>query len=314
MQLIAIVGPTASGKSHLGALLAERLNGEILSADSRQIYRHLNIGTAKPTAEELQKVPHHFIDILNPSQPYNAGKFGLQAREKISTLLSNQKQPILVGGSGLYVRAVIDGFFDGPGKDSEVREQLEREAKELGNAAMLEKLRAVDPKSAAGMDVTRRHRIIRALEVYQLTGKPISEYHSEQESAPSFSVLQFGLAWDRAALYHRINERVEWMLSSGLLKEVEMLAAKEFDKHLNALNTVGYKEAFEYLESKITYAEMKRLIQRNTRRYAKRQLTWFRADKRIVWLPVDERTKWNKLAGHILVEIKHTEKISPTSN
>jgi tRNA dimethylallyltransferase len=314
MQLIAIVGPTASGKSHLGILLAERLNGEILSADSRQIYRHLTIGTAKPSTKDLQKIPHHFIDILNPSQPYNAGEYGIQAREKISTLLSKRKQPILVGGSGLYVRAVIDGFFDGPGKDSEVREQLECEAKEVGNAAMLEKLRAVDPKSAASMNPKRLHRIIRALEVYQLTGKPISEHHTEQESAPPFSVFQFGLAWDRATLYRRIDERVEWMLSSGLLKEVEELAAKGFDKHLNSLNTVGYKEAFDYLESKITYAEMKRLIQRNTRRYAKRQLTWFRADKRIVWLPVDEHTNWNELTERLVNDANRTEKISLSSN
>jgi tRNA dimethylallyltransferase len=314
MQLIAIVGPTASGKSHLGILLAELLHGEILSADSRQIYRHLNIGTAKPSADELQKIPHHFIDILDPSQPYNAGEFGLQARKEISALLSKQQQPILVGGSGLYVRAVIDGFFDGPGKNPEVREQLECEAKELGNTAMLEKLRIVDPISAAGMNASRLHRIIRALEVYQLTDKPISEHHSKQESAPPFSVLQFGLDWNRAALYHRINERVEWMLSSGLIKEAEEIVAKGFDKNFNALNTVGYKEAFDYLEGKITYAEMKELIQRNTRRYAKRQLTWFRADKRIVWLPVNEQTKWHELAEQVIDEVKHVEKISPSSN
>ena len=252
MHLISIVGPTASGKSHLAILLAERLNGEILSADSRQIYRYLNIGTAKPSTEELQKIPHHFIDILDPSQPYSAGEYGLQARARVSALLSESKQPILVGGSGLYVRAVIDGFFDGPGRNSEVREQLEREAKEVGNAAMLEKLRAVDPQSAENMSPTRLHRIIRALEVYQVTGKPISEHRSQQESVPPFSVLQFGLDWNRSVLYHRIDERVEWMLSSGLMKEVEELAANGFDKHLNALNTVGYKEAFEYLEDKIT--------------------------------------------------------------
>jgi len=314
MQFLALVGPTASGKSHLGILLAERLNGEILSADSRQMYRYLNIGTAKPSAEELQKIPHHFIDILDPPQSYNAGEFGLQAREKISQLLLQQKQPILVGGSGLYVRAVIDGFFDGPGKNTEVREQLEREAKEYGNEAMLEKLRAVDPVSAATMTPTRLHRIIRALEVFQLTGKPISELHSEQESAPPFSVVQFGLEWNRKELYRRINERVEWMLNAGLIKEVEGLLEKGFDKTMNALNTVGYKEVFEYLDGKISYDEMKRLIQRNTRHYAKRQLTWFRADKRIVWMPVNEKTNWDRMVDRIVETVTHVEKKSQPTN
>jgi tRNA dimethylallyltransferase len=314
MHLISIVGPTASGKSHLAILLAERLNGEILSADSRQIYRYLNIGTAKPSTEELQKIPHHFIDILDPSQSYNAGEFGLQARKKISDLIVKQRQPILVGGSGLYVRAVLDGFFNGPGKNSEVREQLEREAKKIGNEAMLEKLRTVDPISADTMSSSRLHRIIRALEVYQLTGKSISEHHTEQESTPPFLFIQFGLEWNRSTLYHRIDERVEWMLSAGLLKEVEALASKGFDKHLNALNTVGYKEAFEFLDHKIPYDEMKCLIQRNTRRYAKRQLTWFRADKRIVWLSVDEQTNEEKLVDQMIEEVTRAEKISPSSN
>ena len=179
--LLALVGPTASGKTTLSILLAEKLGGEIISADSRQIYRFLDIGTAKPTPEELKRVPHHFINILNPDQYYNAGEYGQQARVKIEELLKQNKQPILVGGSGLYVRAVIDGFFEGPGKNSEIREQLESEANVVGSEKLFERLKKIDPISAAKMDATKVRRVIRALEVYYTTGKPISDLHSNQE-------------------------------------------------------------------------------------------------------------------------------------
>ncbi|MGD1046905.1 MAG: tRNA (adenosine(37)-N6)-dimethylallyltransferase MiaA [Bacteroidota bacterium] len=310
--LLAIVGPTASGKTALSILIAEKLGGEIISADSRQIYRHLVIGTAKPTQQELNRVAHHFINILNPDQSYNAGEYGQQARAKIEELLKQNKQPILVGGSGLYIRAVVDGFFEGPGKNSELRKQLETEAHTLGPEILFERLKKIDSISAAKMDATKVRRVIRALEVYYTTGEPISGLHSVQESKIPFAVLQFGLDWERKILYHRIERRVDEMIKNGLIEEVRGLLAKGYSRSANALNTVGYKEVFDFIDGKITKEEMVRLIKQNTRHFAKRQLTWFRADRRIKWIPVNDETDWNAIAEHILKEFNSAIK-NPSS-
>jgi len=305
-SVLVIVGPTASGKTALSILLAEKLGGEIISADSRQIYRYLDIGTAKPTPEELKRAIHHFISILNPDQNYNAGEYGQQARAKIEELLKQNKQPILVGGSGLYVRAAIDGFFEGPGKNSEIREQLETEAQTLGSEILFERLKKIDPISAAKMDATKVRRVIRALEVYYATGKPISDLHSAQEIKIPFEAVQFGLEWDRKALYRRIEQRVDEMIENGLIEEVRGLLVKGYSRSANALNTVGYKETFDFIEGKITEEEMIRLIKQNTRHFAKRQLTWFRADKRVRWIPVNDETNWNVIVDRIQKEFKST--------
>jgi tRNA dimethylallyltransferase len=298
--ILAIVGPTASGKTALSILLAQKLNGEIISADSRQIYRYLDIGTAKPTPEELQRVSHHFINILNPDEQYNAGEYGLQARAQIEQLLKHNTQPILVGGSGLYVRAVIDGFFEGPGKNSEIREHLETEARTFGSENLFERLKKIDPISVAKMDASKVRRVIRALEVYYTTGKTISDLHAVQEVKNIFEVIQFGLEWERKQLYYRIERRVDEMIENGLIEEVRGLLLKGYSRNVNALNTVGYKEAFEFIDGKITKEEMIRLIKQNTRHFAKRQLTWFRGDKRIKWIPVNEETDWHEVAENIL--------------
>jgi tRNA dimethylallyltransferase len=295
-HVLAIVGPTASGKTILSILLAEKLHAEIISADSRQIYKYLNIGTAKPTPEDLHRVHHHFIDILDPDQEYNAADYGLQVRSKIEKLLKQEIHPILVGGSGLYVRAVIDGFFKGPGKDSEIREQLEKEAQRFGAEMLFEKLKRIDPDSAAKMDASKVRRVIRALEVYYTTGKSISDLHSTQESRAPFDVLQYAFEWERKTLYERINHRIDEMIENGLVEEVRELKARGYLSGMNALNTVGYKETFDFIEGNLTKEEMVRLIKQNSRRYAKRQLTWFRADKRIRWIPVSEKTDWNEIA------------------
>jgi tRNA dimethylallyltransferase len=312
--VLAIVGPTASGKTALSILLAEKLKGEIISADSRQIYRCLDIGTAKPAPDELKRTTHHFINILNPDQFYNAGEYGIQARTKIEELLKQNNQPILVGGSGLYVRAVIDGFFEGPGKNTEVREQLENEAHTLGAKIMFEQLKTIDPISAAKMDATKVRRVIRALEVYYTTGKPISDLHSIQESKIPFETVQFGLEWERKDLYHRIDRRVDEMIENGLIEEVRGLIAQGYSRGANALNTVGYKEIFDFLDGKTTKEEMIRLIKQNTRHFAKRQLTWFRADKRIRWIPVHDETDWNEIAEHIQKEFLSVHKNLSTPN
>lgn len=295
-KLLAVVGPTGSGKSELALLLSRRLHGEIVSADSRQIYRHLDIGASKPTKEELKEVPHHFVDAFDPGQDYNAGEFGHDARKKIVEISKRRKQPILVGGSGLYVKAVVDGFFDGPGKDPEVREQLEARLREEGPLALMKALEQVDPASAVGMELTKPRRIIRALEVYSITGKPLSVFHKEQSSAAPFETVQFGIEWERADLYERINKRVESMLARGLIEEVKYLKTLGYDRRLNALNSVGYKEVFEYLDGNLDHETMVELIKRNTRRFAKRQLTWFRADKRITWLKMSISSSFEELA------------------
>jgi tRNA dimethylallyltransferase len=312
--VLAIVGPTASGKTALSILLAEKLKGEIISADSRQIYRCLDIGTAKPAPDELKRTTHHFINILNPDQFYNAGEYGIQARTKIEELLKQNNQPILVGGSGLYVRAVIDGFFEGPGKNTEVREQLENEAHTLGAKIMFEQLKTIDPISAAKMDATKVRRVIRALEVYYTTGKPISDLHSIQESKIPFETVQFGLEWERKDLYHRIERRVDEMIENGLIEEVRGLIAQGYSRGANALNTVGYKEIFDFLDGKTTKEEMIRLIKQNTRHFAKRQLTWFRADKRIRWIPVNDETDWNVIAEHLQKEFRSIQNNASSPN
>jgi len=313
-QVLAIVGPTASGKTTLSILLAEKLRGEIISADSRQIYKFLNIGTAKPSTEDLHRVPHHFIDILDPDQEYNAAEYGQQARSKIEELLKQGIQSIIVGGSGLYIRAVIDGVFKGPGKDSKIREQLEKEAKRFGAEMLFEKLKRIDPVSAAKMDASKVRRVVRALEVYSITGKPISDLHSAQETRAPFEVLQYALEWERKTLYDRINHRIDEMMEKGLVEEARELKTRGYIFGMNALNTVGYKETFDFIEGKLVKEEMVRLIKQNSRRFAKRQLTWFRADKRVRWISVNEQTNWDQIAEMIQKEFQTAQKNASSLN
>lgn len=299
-RVLAIVGPTASGKTPLSLLVAHRLNAEIISADSRQVYRHLDIGTAKPSPEELKQTRHHCVDILDLPEEYNAGEFGIQAKKIIPQILRRGHSPILVGGSGLYLKAVFDGLFSGPGKDPELRFQLEEKLKNEGAESMLRTLERVDPSSAKKMSPMKPRRIVRALEVYYATGKPISTFHAEQEREPVFEFLQVGLEWERKELYQRINQRVDRMMQQGFVHEVEGLIKHGYSRAFNALNTVGYKEIFEYLDGTMNLDEAVELVKRNTRRYAKRQLTWFRADKRIHWLRVNGQMDFEKLTDRVL--------------
>lgn len=304
-KILAIVGPTGSGKTPLSIILAERIQGEIISADSRQIYKHLDIGTAKPTAEELRRVPHHFISTFEPSEEYNAGMFGKDARVTIKQIFARKKLSLLVGGSGLYIKAVVDGLFEGPGKDPEIRTRLEGRLKNEGAVVLFEELSKIDPVSAANAPPSKPRRIIRALEVYYITGQPISQLHAEQRSKPEFGTIQFALEWDRKTLYVRINQRVDTMIAMGLVDEVKGLREKGYGITLNALNTVGYKEVFNYLDGVYDYNEMLRLIKQNTRRFAKRQLTWFRGDKRIQWITMNEGKSLDEAAEEIRKKFLH---------
>jgi tRNA dimethylallyltransferase len=298
---LVLVGPTASGKTAVSLHLARRLQGEILSADSRQIYRYLTIGTAKPGAEERREIRHHFVDTLPPDEEFNAGEFGIRGRVVIEDIFRRGGLPITVGGSGLYVRSLIDGFFDGPGADPEFRSVMERRLADGQIGGLIEELHAVDPEAAAKADPTKPRRVIRALEVYHRTGRRISDLHREQKAEITFTPIFFGLTMRRSLLYQRIESRCDEMLRAGLLHEVELLERKGYNRAHNALNTVGYAEALAYRAGEISYEEMVRLFKQNSRRYAKRQLTWFRRDRRIRWIDVE-----GKDSGEVAAEIVRT--------
>jgi tRNA dimethylallyltransferase len=285
---IALTGPTGVGKTVLSLNLAENVGAEIVSADSRQIYKGLDIGTAKPTPDELARVRHHFIDELTIDHPYSAGRFQRDATRRIREIVDRGRVPLVVGGSTLYIHALTHGLADIPNVPKDVMDSLESEFRNRGGDALFRELETADPRSAAQLDPTKTHRLMRALAVYRATGRPLSSFHDEQESpAHAFSVVV--LSRDRQELYRRINTRVDSMIAHGLLDEVRGILAKGFDPDTNPLRTIGYREAIEYLRGEISLEETVRLIKRNTRRYAKRQLTWFRRDDTNVWLDASRR-------------------------
>jgi tRNA dimethylallyltransferase len=298
-KILILLGPTASGKTSLSLLLAPHLTAEIISADSRQIYKYLDIGTAKPTPDQRKRVTHHFVDMLEPDRDYNAGEFGKEGRSVIAQIVKRRHVPFVVGGSGLYIRSLIDGFFDGPGADAELRRHLADRMRLEGAEHLLEELGKIDPLSAARMLPTNTRRIMRALEVFQLTGMPISRLQKQKPDF-QFDPLFVGLAWNRSRLYERINRRVDEMLAAGLVDEVRSVAERGFSRHLNSLQTTGYLEVFDYFDGKLTDGELSAAIKQNTRRYAKRQMTWFRPDKRIRWFPVDDENEFPALADSIV--------------
>ncbi len=302
-EVIVIVGPTCSGKTYLSLRLAEILKSEIISADSRQIYKYLNIGTAKPSSDQVKKIKHHFIDELKPDDDFNASKFAERTKIILEELIRQNKIPVVVGGSGLYIKALIDGISESADTDNELRaEFLELRAK-FGNKYLYEELKKVDDVSAAKMLPQNWKRVIRALEVLKLSGKPIWQHHDNQTISKKFNYRQIGLLWDRKILYQNIEERVEQMIGSGLVDEVESILKSSYSKDLNSLNTVGYKEIIQYLDDEISLDRAVELIKRNTRRYAKRQMTWFNADKRINWSKINSVNDLDLLAEKIAKEI-----------
>lgn len=284
--VIAIVGPTCSGKTDLSIQIAEKLDAEIISCDSRQIYKYLDIGTAKPDKISLQKIKHWFIDMLYPDQTYSAGKFEREAEEVIEDIYARNKIPLVVGGSGLYIKALIDGIVDPGPIDQNIRAELQEELAKKGRLALYEKLKQIDPELAQTMGPQNYKRVLRALEVFYTTGRKLSEFHKISANKIKFKFIQFGITMDRQKLYERINLRVDRMIELGLIDETKRILDMGYSKELNSLNTVGYKEIIEYLENKISLERANELIKRNTRRYAKRQITWFRADERIIWIDV----------------------------
>lgn len=299
-HILVLVGPTASGKTAASIRLAQELDGEIISADSRQVYRFLDKGTAKPTSHQRAIIPHHFIDVRTPDQIFTAGEFGIEGRLVVEDILARGKMPIVAGGSGLYVRSLVDGLFEGPGSDPEIREILEEKVRLGFVDDLIEQLREVDPESAAAADRTKPRRIIRALEVFQCTGKPLSHHHREGRPEIRFTPVLTGLSWDRQDLYRRIERRCDEMLADGLEQEVADLRSRGYDRRFNALNTVGYAEVCSHQEGEIGREEMVRLFKQNSRRYAKRQLTWFRRDGRIRWIETNDGKDAAAVAGGIM--------------
>ncbi|MBX7256797.1 MAG: tRNA (adenosine(37)-N6)-dimethylallyltransferase MiaA [Candidatus Hydrogenedentes bacterium] len=284
-SILAVVGPTGSGKTALAIEVARRLNTEIISADSMQVYRGMEIGTAAPTAEQLAAVKHHFVGVLEPDCEFSAGEFQRQARMVVDTLNARGKVAVVAGGSGLYVNALIDGLFDGPPKDDTIREELHREAE--SGAPLYEQLQSVDPEYAAIILPGDLRRIVRALEVYRLTGQPMSRLHREhRERTHAYSAVLVALDFPREELYRRINERVDAMVAAGFVEEVRALLERGYRSEVERLRSVGFREMAAYIDGKQTLAEAIETTKQQTRRFAKRQLTWFRADDRIHWLPV----------------------------
>lgn len=288
-----IAGPTAVGKTAYSLQLANEAEAEIISADSRQIYRQLTIGTAKPNREELARVRHHFINELDVGEPFSAGQFASQANDRIADILARSHKPIVVGGATLYLHALVHGLSSVAASDVATRANLEAELAAYGPEKLYHMLVQVDPRTASKMDKTKTSRVMRALEVYRLTGIPLSEYHATVHP-PAYEFDVTVLTMNRPRLYDRINSRVDRMLDAGLINEVRSLVDSGINSQTPVLQTIGYQEVAAHLRGETAHEEMIRLIKRNSRRYAKRQLTWFRRYPKYRWVDVTEH--WQSAA------------------
>jgi tRNA dimethylallyltransferase len=283
-RLLVIVGPTGSGKTELSLQLAERTGGEIVSADSQQVYRGMDVGTGKASAEEQARVPHHLLDVLDPDEEMTAARFVELADAAIAEVDARGRPVIVVGGTMLYVRALLRGLFEGPAADTELRARLSAQADARGVASLWEDLKSVDPESAERIHDTDLRRLIRALEVHRLTGVPLSEHHRQhQMQAPRYQAKLVGLQPEREQLYKQIDARVEAMVAEGLVEEVQGLCSRGYGPELRSQQAIGYGEVHEMLAGELDMPAMVELIQRNSRRYARRQLSWYRGDASVQW-------------------------------
>jgi len=282
--LIAILGPTASGKSELAVNLALRLGGEIVNCDAVQMVRHLNIGTAKPTPEQKNLVPHHLFDIIDPDQSYSAGAYMSDARRICRAISGRGAVPIVVGGTGLYLRALLEGIFEGPKGSATVRSRLKRIGERKGTRYLHGLLGKKDPEAALKVQPNDLIRVIRALEVIVLTGRTISDLQEKRKPLRGFEVLKVGIRVPRERLYDRINRRVEAMYQKGLLEEVRSVIEMGYSPSSKGFEALGYRYAAAVLKQEMTLEQAIKLTQRDTRRYAKRQLTWFRREENVLWI------------------------------
>jgi tRNA dimethylallyltransferase len=294
LRVVILLGPTGVGKSRLAIEWAEELGGEIISADSMQVYRYMDIGTAKPTLDDQKRVRHHLIDLVTPDQPFHAALYRTLGRKTIDQLYQDKKPIWVVGGTGLYIKTLTQGLFSSPKIDPHVRESLKQEAKEKGADALYGRLKEVDPNTAIRLHPNDLFRIIRALEVFDSTGAPISFYREQHRFGERpYLTLKMGLEMDRDMLYHRIDERVNQMLEKGFLQEVEKLMEVGYGPGLKPMQSLGYKQMVQFLSKEIKWDEAVGQMKRDTRHYAKRQLTWFKADPEVQWW--DESTDRQKI-------------------
>ena len=291
-KVIVICGPTASGKTALSIELAKKINGEIISCDSMQIYKYMDIGTAKPTLEEQKEVKHHLIDFVEPNQRYSVAEYKKDAEKSIEEILSKGKTPIIVGGTGLYVDSLIYGIeYPEIELDEEYRKQLEKEIEEKGLESLYNKAKEIDSKAMEKISPNDKKRIMRVVEIYKATGKTKTEQEIESRTHEvKYDYKVFAIKMDREKLYERINKRVDMMIEKGLIEEVQNIL-KKYDKFPTAMQGLGYKEVVEYLDGKTTKEEMIDKIKMQTRRYAKRQITWFKKNKQTVWIENNELSK-----------------------
>ena len=292
-KVIVICGPTASGKTALSIELAKKINGEIISSDSMQIYKDMNIGTAKPTVEEMDGIPHYLLDFVSPDTRYSVAEFQKDATEKIEEILKKGKTPIIVGGTGLYVDSLIYGIeYQDIKLDEQYRNQLENIAEQEGLDKLYEEAQKIDPEAMQKISRNDKKRIIRVLEIYKATGKTKTQQELESRQEVKYDYKVFAINMEREKLYDRINRRVDIMIDQGLIEEVENLV-KKYKEFPTAMQGLGYKEVVEYIENKVTKEEMIEKIKMETRRYAKRQITWFKKNKQTIWLDGEKDKKDN---------------------
>ena len=291
-KVVVICGPTASGKTALSIQLAQKINGEIISSDSMQIYKDMNIGTAKPTIEEMQGIKHYLIDFVEPNQRYSVAEFKKDAENAIEEILAKGKTPIVVGGTGLYVDSLIYGIeYQDIKIDEEYRKELEKRAQKEGLEALYAEAKKIDPEAVKKISSNDQKRILRILEIYKATGKNKTEQEQEsRKNGVKYDYKVFAIDMNREVLYDRINKRVDIMIENGLIEEVEKLL-KKYKEFPTAMQGLGYKEVVEYLQADITKEEMIEKIKRETRRYAKRQMTWFRKNKQTIWIKPNDLPK-----------------------
>lgn len=304
-ELVVILGPTAVGKTEVGILVAEALDAEILSADSMQVYRGMEIGTAKPTPEQRARVRFHLVDVVDPNETFSAARFKALAWQAIDQIEARGKRVLIVGGTGLYLRVLLEGFTLPPvPQDPTLRARLQAEVQRYGSPFLHQKLQEVDPEAAHQLHPNDAVRIIRALEVYYHTGCPISRL--QRRETPSRRLVKFGLSLPRPLLYQRINERVDRMMAAGFLEEVRNLLSRGYSPDLTSMKSLGYRHMVAYLQGRGSLEEAVEQFKRDTRRFAKRQITWFRREPDVIWL--DAREGVEKVAQTILQQIKKMKK------
>lgn len=305
-NLFILIGPTAIGKTSLSIDLAKRLNGEIISADSMQIYKHMDIGTAKVTKEEMENIPHYLVDIIPPDEGFTVSDYKSKATMHINDINKRGKLPIVVGGTGLYINSLVyDLNFAGVSPNEEIRQKYESLANEFGNEYLHKKLLEVDRASGERLDVNNVQRIIRALEIYEVTGKTMTEQYKDfRVPIQDYNLVMVCLNMDRATLYERINQRVDIMIEEGLIEEVKSILDMGYSKNLVSLKAIGYKEIIMYLDGFISLEDAINLIKKGSRNYAKRQLTWFRRDDRIKWIDIDSFHDPDEMSSYIETLVK----------